>query len=283
MKFLVILTTLLFAVVVSGADDDKPAPAPLTTEQTPPTTNPPPKPDPPKPDPPKPVDPKVYPPAGHYNLTTRDGKIACLDAKFALQFVIETVRKVNDTKNETITEYISIRDAVVEGDNGQKIFCPDDLNTTTSLTLSLKFNNTNRLGLTFIRTDPGSNNETHYLSEISLKYPGLPGFDTVVNHHPLFIVNGTHRSYQCNSKTSVVEADPKNNRTITIIFSEVVIDAFRADKDAKNSVQVCPLDEDVSDMIPIAVGAALLALVAIVLVAYFIGRRRSRRLAYQSV
>jgi len=281
MKFLVILTTLLFAVVVSGADDDKPAPAPLTTEQTPPTTNPPPKPDPPKPDPPKPVDPKVYPPAGHYNLTTKDGKIACLDAKFALQFVIETVRKVNDTKNETITEYISIRDAVVEDDDGKKLFCPDDLNTTTSLTLKLKFNNTNRLGLTFIRTDPGSNNETHYLKEISLKYPGPT--DLVVVNHPLFIVNGTHRSYQCNSETSVVESDTKINRTIKIIFREVVIDAFRADKDARNSFQVCPLDEDVSDMIPIAVGAALLALVAIVLVAYFIGRRRSRRLAYQSV
>lgn len=45
----------------------------------------------------------------------------------------------------------------------------------------------------------------------------------------------------------------------------------------------CQTDTDVNDMVPIAVGIALLALVVIVLIAYFIGRRRSRRLAYQSV
>lgn len=40
---------------------------------------------------------------------------------------------------------------------------------------------------------------------------------------------------------------------------------------------------EINDVVPIAVGAALTALVIIVMIAYFIGRRRSRRLAYQSV
>lgn len=40
---------------------------------------------------------------------------------------------------------------------------------------------------------------------------------------------------------------------------------------------------EINDVVPIAVGAALTGLVVIVMIAYFIGRRRSRRLAYQSV
>jgi lysosomal-associated membrane protein 1/2 len=44
----------------------------------------------------------------------------------------------------------------------------------------------------------------------------------------------------------------------------------------------CPAD-DASDTVPIAVGAALAGLVVIVLIAYLIGRRRSRARGYQSV
>lgn len=45
----------------------------------------------------------------------------------------------------------------------------------------------------------------------------------------------------------------------------------------------CSLDGYVADIVPIAVGASLAGLVAIVLVAYLIGRRRSRARGYQSV
>jgi len=44
----------------------------------------------------------------------------------------------------------------------------------------------------------------------------------------------------------------------------------------------CPAD-DSSDVVPIAVGAALAGLVVIVLLAYLIGRRRARARGYQSV
>ena len=44
----------------------------------------------------------------------------------------------------------------------------------------------------------------------------------------------------------------------------------------------CPAD-DATDVVPIAVGAALAGLVVIVLVAYLIGRKRSRARGYQSV
>lgn len=67
-----------------------------------------------------------------------------------------------------------------------------------------------------------------------------------------------------------------------MVFKEV--DVRVGSDEHGTDLTTCPGDDtDVNDMIPIAVGAALLALVAIVLVAYFVGRRRSRRLAYQSV
>ena len=44
----------------------------------------------------------------------------------------------------------------------------------------------------------------------------------------------------------------------------------------------CPEDVAISNIVPIAVGAALAGLVVIVLIAYLIGRRRTKR-GYESV
>jgi lysosomal-associated membrane protein 1/2 len=41
--------------------------------------------------------------------------------------------------------------------------------------------------------------------------------------------------------------------------------------------------DGVTDIVPIAVGASLAGLVVVVLIAYLIGRRRSRARGYQSV
>jgi len=48
------------------------------------------------------------------------------------------------------------------------------------------------------------------------------------------------------------------------------------------SANPCPEDSRISNIVPIAVGAALAGLVVIVLVAYLIGRRRTKR-GYESV
>lgn len=45
----------------------------------------------------------------------------------------------------------------------------------------------------------------------------------------------------------------------------------------------CPADDNTNSVVPIAVGAALAALVVIVLIAYLIGRRRSRQSGYEQV
>lgn len=94
----------------------------------------------------------------------------------------------------------------------------------------------------------------------------------------LFESNGTEgkgKVYHCKSETQSPVVDD-----MKVVFKEVEV---QVGSGAPTDIKTCMRDEDVNDMIPIAVGAALLALVAIVLVAYFVGRRRSRRLAYQSV
>jgi lysosomal-associated membrane protein 1/2 len=95
----------------------------------------------------------------------------------------------------------------------------------------------------------------------------------------LFESNGTSansKKYTCRGEVATdLMHDAK------VVFKQIEVQVGSAEHNV--DVTSCPADEDVNDMIPIAVGAALLALVAIVLVAYFVGRRRSRRLAYQSV
>lgn len=94
----------------------------------------------------------------------------------------------------------------------------------------------------------------------------------------LFESNGTAghgKAFHCRAQT-----ESSVNDGVKVVFKEVEV---KMGTTATIDNTTCSMDEDVNDMIPIAVGAALLALVAIVLVAYFVGRRRSRRLAYQSV
>ena len=45
----------------------------------------------------------------------------------------------------------------------------------------------------------------------------------------------------------------------------------------------CPADTNTNSLVPIAVGAALAGLVVIVLIAYLIGRKRSRQSGYEQV
>ena len=86
-------------------------------------------------------------------------------------------------------------------------------------------------------------------------------------------------SYECKNADTLFNLE----RNSTVTFKNVYIDVFKATADDPKVLKQCDADMDINDMIPIAVGAALLSLVGVVLIAYFFGRRRSRRLAYQSV
>ncbi|XP_013771702.1 lysosome-associated membrane glycoprotein 1-like [Limulus polyphemus] len=88
------------------------------------------------------------------------------------------------------------------------------------------------------------------------------------------------KHYRCK-----IAADINFNANVTMEVSNVEIEAFRTDNstDFKNTVWECAADDKVSDIVPIAVGCALAGLVIIVLIAYLVGRRRSRKKEYQSM
>lgn len=67
-------------------------------------------------------------------------------------------------------------------------------------------------------------------------------------------------------------------------MSDMLLEAFQNATKAKfsNPVVDCKGDRAVSNLVPIIVGAALGGLILIVLIAYLIGRKRSRR-GYEQV
>jgi len=100
-------------------------------------------------------------------------------------------------------------------------------------------------------------------------------------------------SYLCNDKFNVhFWYESINNVNYTTSDPTLLVthmDNFKYQAFADKGVTTfgtyteCSSDFGTSDIVPIAVGCALAALVVIVLIAYLIGRRRSRQKGYQSV
>ncbi|XP_059139934.1 lysosome-associated membrane glycoprotein 1-like [Physella acuta] len=88
--------------------------------------------------------------------------------------------------------------------------------------------------------------------------------------------------YRCDSKSTT-----NLGTNVKLYTKNLKYRAFNADNknaDLKSgNVSECSADEETSSVVPIAVGAALAALVIIVLIAYLIGRKRSRKQGYESV
>ncbi|XP_021917587.1 lysosome-associated membrane glycoprotein 1 [Zootermopsis nevadensis] len=92
------------------------------------------------------------------------------------------------------------------------------------------------------------------------------------------------KSYRCAKEQSFNLAQNGINETVgTIELSHVQLEAFHLKMDDLfGAAEDC---EGVSspDIVPIAVGCALVGLVAIVLIAYLVGRRRSQARGYLSM
>jgi lysosomal-associated membrane protein 1/2 len=111
-------------------------------------------------------------------------------------------------------------------------------------------------------------NNSNNVTDVKFIASSKAMFQTPLNH-----------SYSC-MQQEIIKSDDDH---VTIKLSDIQLEAFRTTGYRKfNSAIDCPAD-DASDIVPIAVGAALAGLVLIVLIAYLIGRRRSRSRGYQSV
>jgi len=153
----------------------------------------------------------------------------------------------------------------------------------TEILLHFSVDDKNMTSLTKVYGYVTVNDKQTYLKNYSNSTEGVHKF---ASNESLF---GTDRgcSYRCNTKTIIKGFNTTGDLTVTSIDLENLrIQPFADDSKEFNDFgveKVCSADiEKNSNLIPIIVGACLAVLVVIVLVAYLIGRRRSRN-GYQSV
>lgn len=99
---------------------------------------------------------------------------------------------------------------------------------------------------------------------------------TYVNKNEYNKPNGY--SYHCNREQTL---NATNGETISV--SKVQYEAFKTDNTQKfSNAKDC--DSNVSpDIVPIAVGISLIALIVVVLIAYIVGRRRQQARGYLNI
>lgn len=161
--------------------------------------------------------------------------------------------------------------------------CGDVSNKSSNEYLNLNWETDFWINITFTLTG-----DKYGISALSIRYSEIY-FNNSLNPttkkevHAIGDILGSEiekgRAYSCRSDiSSDLEGGGK------IYYGETRLQAFRnstsTEIDATNVL--CSADKT-SDIVPIAVGCALAGLVVIVLIAYLIGRRRSRQKGYQSV
>uniref|UniRef100_A0A023FLZ6 Lysosome-associated membrane glycoprotein 5 n=1 Tax=Amblyomma cajennense TaxID=34607 RepID=A0A023FLZ6_AMBCJ len=247
---------------------------PSTTHESPNTTTPHSSTTVPPPPPPTPA-PKKEASVNSYNVTDQATNHTCILVKAALQLRVNYLTIDNEVKeallpldNETVVDPVHSSCSSLGGEQ----------------TLALKFNHNDSLQLSFDK------NGTVYLHDVTVtfytdpvNFPNAskaPEMVTVRNDTLMLYSVPEGRSYHCG-----VDQPVYLGANVTLDVMTVQMQAFitGAEKPAQFGAAVECSAGDISNIVPIAVGAALAALVIIVLIAYLIGRSKSRQKGYQSV
>jgi len=228
-------------------------------------------------------EPEPIPTAGPWSVTDSENNVTCIVVKLSSSFIVPYTTADKEDKNATVT----MPKEVVAGGSCK-------LQTVALSWMSGE--NKNHLKLEFTREDKEENNQTvavFGLSKLSVKlfmdtehFPNAstPGFFEATVLNAGLYETKLNNSYRCNSE-DVVTLNGDASTKAFVHLSNLQMEAFRTQTDDKFSSAVdCAADGVVtSDLVPIAVGCALAALVIVVLIAYLIGRRRARQRGYQSV
>jgi len=129
--------------------------------------------------------------------------------------------------------------------------------------------------------------EMHIIPD-SLHFPNITSYSKIDADSKIvnLYTTNVNNSYRCNSEDDVrLMVSGSTSQTALVRLTHVQMEAFRnLSNDKFNVASDCSADDILtSDIVPIAVGCALAALVVVVLIAYLIGRRRARQRGYQSV
>jgi len=304
MKLIGVLFLCYAVLVVSGQQDEPPATTeptttttteatttstttttttPTTTTSTTTTVKPSPAPAPPAPAPtPKPG--PAYPlNKGKWIVEDKKRNVTCVILKGAMQISALI-------QNETVAFDVPVT-AVATGscDEPQNItltWNSSVLNADNSSylenTLTLSFESNSSAGSLSVGADSGITPGKYGLENVAVvlhRNQNTTFTDQLLNK-AVFQTPFNH-SYSCFAE-EVLKAD---NKSFALKIREIQLEAYRSTTGGHSEFSAavpCPAD-DATDVVPIAVGAALAGLVVIVLIAYLVGRRRSRARGYQSV
>jgi lysosomal-associated membrane protein 1/2 len=189
-----------------------------------------------------------------FNVT--QGNITCIRADLKVSFIVSIEGKDNHLNLGCKAKYE-----------------PTDCSSNgTTQTLSL-YESTYNFTMVFEK-----DKDKFSVKDIIFEYNIPAGRGVVSSNNTILFSVKTGSSYLCKTKSDV-KID-----NVTISFEEIHVQAFLTKEDTNfGSAEECDADDKVSDVVPIAVGVALAALIIIVLIAYLVGRRRSRQSGYQSV
>lgn len=275
-------TTAASSVETTTARPASSVSTPLSSSTSSSTTAPPasstttPKPSPTTPAPPAPPAPKE-PSVNSYNVTEPGTNHTCILVTAALQLKYnyhttdnKTMVGVLPLDNETVVDLGRSNCGMGHGENQ---------------TLALRFYRNYTLTLVFFK------NATVYLGDVTahfnldpVHFPNTtqPRQEITVRNNTLMMYSVPEgRSYHCTADQAVYIGDGLSLDVISVQM-QAFINATTQQPGQFGAAVECAAG-DISNIVPIAVGAALAALVIIVLIAYLIGRSKSRQKGYQSV
>jgi len=215
---------------------------------------------------------------GEWNYTNPLSQGLCMKLKAGIRLDIayETIHHNGTRRTATI---ISDNRTVVDGKDCQCENATLDHNET----MVLKFNKDRKLSLYFTK-DPQITKDEKGIKWLlyriafdfvydSTTFPASleSGNDSLSNTNKSLagIGTATDRSFTC-SKDSKVDVTDR----LKITFTNLRVQPFIGKNDF-STADHCAADHETTDLIPIIIGAALAALVIIVLIAYLIGRARA--------
>ncbi|XP_009887577.1 PREDICTED: lysosome-associated membrane glycoprotein 2 [Charadrius vociferus] len=197
---------------------------------------------------PKPVE---NPDTGNYSL--KSGNKTCLLATVGLQ--------LNVSQDKPLLINVNPKTTIADGTCGN-----------TTATLKLNDGNSTLIGFTFVVKNTSAGVQKFYLKEVNV---------TLLNRLNGSVISSADNnnfskwdaylgsSYMCRKEQTL-----EVNEDLQIHTFNLWIQPFLVKENKFSTAQECSLDDD-SILIPIVVGAALAGLIAIIVVAYIIGRRKS--------
>ena len=210
-----------------------------------------------------------------YTARNSTSDALCLMITAGIEFVIPYVAKAGN-KTKTIGIPSESENTTFHGN------CEGNNHTQT---VTITFYNDWELTMTFASSEKQYHLSRVYLNA-SLRNDLITDIATPIN---VIITKDFGKDQFSASKSGSYKCDQNSKLTLGNGFEmdtyKLQYAAFQSNITAFSSTDVaeCPADTKTNSVVPIAVGAALAALVVIVLIAYLIGRKRSRQSGYEQV